>query len=76
VKGINNSVLNLEVEIEAMKETQTEEILEMENLRKRTETTDTSITKRIQEMEDRISGIEDTIKEIDKSKKMLNLKNS
>jgi len=36
----------------------------MENLGKRTRTTYTSIT-RIQEKENRISGIEDTIQEID-----------
>ena len=47
MKGINNSVLNLEVEIEAMKKTQTEEILEMENLRKRTGTIDASIKSRL-----------------------------
>jgi uncharacterized coiled-coil protein SlyX len=49
----------------------------MENLGKRTGT-DTSITNRIQKMEDRISGVEDTLEEIDstvkenvKSKKFL-----
>jgi hypothetical protein len=39
-------------------------ILEMGNLRKRTGTIDISITSRIQEMEARISVIEDTIEEI------------
>ena len=52
------------MKIEAMKNTQTEETLEMENLGKRTGTTDASITNRTQ-MEERISGIEDTIEEID-----------
>lgn len=51
--------------VEAINKTQTEGILEMENLGKRTGTTDTSITNRIQEMEDRPSGEEDTIGEID-----------
>lgn len=37
----------------------------MENLGKRTETTDVSITNRIQGMEERISGVEDTIEETD-----------
>jgi hypothetical protein len=37
----------------------------MENLEKRTGTTDTSITNRIQEMKERISGIDSTIEEID-----------
>jgi hypothetical protein len=39
--------------------------LEMENLGKRSEITDVSIINRVQEIEERISGIEDTIKEID-----------
>ena len=41
----------------------------MENLGKLIGTTDASITNRIQEMEERISGIEDVIKEIDTSVK-------
>ena len=41
----------------------------MENLGKRTGTAEVSITNRIQEMEERISGIEDTIEEIDTSVK-------
>ena len=43
--------------------TETEGILEMENLAKRTGTTDTSITNSIQEIKERISGLEDKIKE-------------
>ena len=39
------------------------------NLSKQTGTTDANITNRIQEMEERISGIEDTIEEIDSSVK-------
>jgi hypothetical protein len=42
------------VEIEAIKETQTEDILEMENLGKRRGTTDAGMTNRIQEMKERI----------------------
>ena len=38
---------------------------EIENLRKRSGVTDASITNRIQEMEERISGIEDNIENID-----------
>jgi hypothetical protein len=48
------------MEIEAIKKTQMET-----NLGKRTGSTDASISKRIQEMEERISGIEDTVEEID-----------
>ena len=40
--------------IEAIKKTQTEEILEMENLGKGTGTTDASITKGILKMDERI----------------------
>ena len=50
------------VEIEAIKKTQTEDILEMENLMKRTGTVDVRITNRIQEIRERISGIESTKK--------------
>ena len=46
------------MKIEATKKTQTERILEMENLGKRTETTDTSITNKIQEIEDGTLGVE------------------
>ena len=54
------------MEINARKKTQTEEILELVNLRKRTGNTDIRITNKIQEMEERISGIENTIEEIEK----------
>lgn len=37
----------------------------MENLEKRTQATDTNITKRIQEMEEKISGTENNVEEID-----------
>lgn len=48
-----------------------ERILEMENVGKRTGNTDTSLKNRMQEMVERISGVEDRIKEIDWSKKTL-----
>ena len=67
--------MDLKVEIEAIKKTQTEEVQEMANLEDRTGKTDASITNRIQEMEKRLSGIEATIGEVD-TKKLLNLKNS
>ena len=43
----------------------------MENLGKRSGGTDASITNRIQEIEERISGIEDTIEDIDTTDKKL-----
>ena len=64
---INKTAEDLKTVIEEIKETQTEGILEIENLGKRTRTTDASITNRIQEMEDRISGEEDTKDEINTS---------
>jgi hypothetical protein len=57
------------MEIEAIKETQIEGILEMKNLVNRTGTTDVSITYRLQVIEERISGVEDTIEEINTSVK-------
>ena len=72
---------DLKLEIEAIKKTQMKGILEMENLGKRTGMTDISITNRIQEMEERISGIGYTMEEIDllvkeniKSKKIPDIK--
>ena len=58
------------MKIETMKKSQIEATLEMENLGKRSGATDASITNRMQEIEDRISGIED----INTSKKMQRVK--
>jgi hypothetical protein len=55
VKEINKSHQDLKMETKEIKKSQTGGILEMENLEKKTETTDESITNRIQEMEERIS---------------------
>jgi chromosome segregation ATPase len=66
------------MEVETMKKTQRETTLEIETLRKKSGTIDVSISNRIQEMEERISGAEDsiasmdtTIKENAKCKKIL-----
>jgi uncharacterized coiled-coil protein SlyX len=48
------------MEVETLKKSQMEE-----NLGKRSGSTDASITNRIQEIEEKISGIEDTIEDID-----------
>jgi hypothetical protein len=55
------------VEVETIKLTQMEakNVLEMENLGKWSGITDVSITNRTQEIEERISGLEDTEEEID-----------
>ena len=53
------------MEIETIQKSQRERNLEIENLGKRSGDIDASITNRIQEIEERISGIEDTIEDID-----------
>jgi uncharacterized coiled-coil protein SlyX len=53
------------MEIETIKKSQRETILEIENLGKRSGVTDASINNRIQEIEVRISGAKDTIENID-----------
>ena len=51
IKQVMETVQELKTEMEAMKKTQNEGRLDMENLGKRTETTESSITNRIQEIE-------------------------
>ena len=58
------SVQELKTEMKSMKKTKTEGRLDMENLGKQTETSGTSITNRMQEIEERISDYEDTIEKI------------
>jgi predicted RNase H-like nuclease (RuvC/YqgF family) len=64
VKGLNNVIQDLKVEVETIKKTQMETNLEMENLRKRSGITDLSITNRIQAIDSRIPGVEDMVEEI------------
>jgi hypothetical protein len=54
------------MEIETIEKTQREASLEMDNLGKRSGNTDASIIKRKQEIEKKISGIENTTENIDK----------
>ena len=61
IKQVMETVQELKTEMEAMKKTQTEGHLDMENLGEQTETTESSITNRIKEIEERISESEDTI---------------
>jgi uncharacterized coiled-coil protein SlyX len=65
VKELNKAAQDLKVEVEKIKKMQIEANLEMENLGKRSGITYVSITNRMQETEERISGVEDTIEEID-----------
>ncbi|ERE73973.1 Transposase, L1 containing protein [Cricetulus griseus] len=68
-KTLKETVQDLKTEIETIKKAQSKGMLEIEKLGKRSGTTDVSITNRIQEMEERISGVEDTLAEIDSSTK-------
>ena len=75
VKELNKQIQDLKVEVETIKKPQMEANLEMKNLGKRSEITDVSITNRIQEIEERISGVEDTVEEMDTTvKKIQNIK--
>jgi predicted phage tail protein len=65
VMEMNKTILDLKREIDPIKKTQSEATLEIETLGKKSGTIDVSISNRIQEMEERISGIEDTIENID-----------
>jgi hypothetical protein len=53
------------MEIEMIKKSQRETTLELENLGKKPEVIDSSISTRIQEIEEIISGVEDTIENFD-----------
>jgi hypothetical protein len=53
------------MEIETIKKSERERTLELENLGKRSGITDASITNRIQEIEEIISGAENTIENTD-----------
>ncbi|ERE91574.1 Transposase, L1 containing protein [Cricetulus griseus] len=68
-KSLKEIVQDLKTEIETIKKAQSEGMLEIEKLGKRSGTKDVSITNRIQEMEERISGVEDTLAEIESSTK-------
>jgi predicted nucleic acid-binding Zn-ribbon protein len=62
---VNKTIQDLKMEIETIKKSPKETTLELENLGKRSGVIDASTTKRIQEIEERISGGEDTIENID-----------
>jgi hypothetical protein len=78
---LNKTIQDLKREGETVKKTQCETSLGIETLGKKSGTIDASISNRIQEMEERISGAEDsienmgtTIKENAKCKKILGLR--
>jgi chromosome segregation ATPase len=61
---INKTILDLKREVDTIKKTQREATLEIEYLGNKSGTIDASISNRIQEMEERISGAEDSIENI------------
>jgi prefoldin subunit 5 len=65
VKELNKTIQYLKMEVETIKKSQRKTTLEIENLGKKPGTIDASITNRIQEIEERISGEEDTTENID-----------
>jgi hypothetical protein len=62
---LNKTIQNLKIEEETVKKTQRETTLELEIVGKKSETIDTSISNRIQEIEERVSGAEDSIENMD-----------
>ena len=65
MKKLNKAIQDLKIVIEAIKKSQMEATLELENLGNRSGVIHASITIRIQEIEERISGEEDTTENID-----------
>jgi uncharacterized coiled-coil protein SlyX len=61
VKELNKTIQDLKVEVETIKKSQRKTTLEIGNLGERSRVIDASISNRIQEAEERISGAEDSI---------------
>ena len=61
---MNKIILDPKGEVDTIKKTQSKATLEIETLGKKSGTIDTSISNRIQEMEERVSGAEDSIENI------------
>ena len=61
---MNKTILDLKREVDTIKKTQSEATLEIENIGKKSKTIDVSISNRIQEMEERNSGAEDSLENI------------
>ena len=61
---LNKTIQDLKREVDTIKKTQSEATLEIENLGKKSVAIDVSISNRIQEREERISGADDSIENI------------
>jgi predicted nucleic acid-binding Zn-ribbon protein len=62
---LNGTIQDLKMEVETMKKTQRETTLEIETLGRESGTIDENISNRMQEMEEKISGAEDSIGNMD-----------
>jgi prefoldin subunit 5 len=62
---LNKTIQDLKMEIETIKKIRQEKTQEIEILGKKAGTIDVNISNRIQEMEERISGAEDSIENMD-----------
>jgi chromosome segregation ATPase len=77
VMELNKTIRDLKREVDTIKKTQSDATLEIEYLGKKSGTIDVRISNRIQEMEERISGAEDSIENMaQQSKKIQNAKRS
>jgi prefoldin subunit 5 len=77
VRELDKTIQDLKMEVETMNKTQRETVREIETIGKKSGTIDASISNRIQEMEEKISGAEDSIGNMEKqSKKIQNAKGS
>jgi predicted nucleic acid-binding Zn-ribbon protein len=61
---LNKTIQDLKREVETIKKTQSETTLEIENLGKKSGNIDASISNKIQELKERISGAEDSVENI------------
>jgi uncharacterized protein Yka (UPF0111/DUF47 family) len=64
VMELNKAIQDLKREVDTIKKTQSEAMLEIETLGMKSGTIDVSISNRIQEIEERFSGAEDSIENI------------
>jgi prefoldin subunit 5 len=72
---MNKTILDVKREVDTMKKTHSEATMEIETLGKKSGTINASIRNRTQEMEERISGAEDSIENMGTTiKKMQNAK--
>ena len=77
MKKLNKTIWDLKkTEIETIKKSQRETTMEIESLGKRSRVIDASITNRILEIGERISGAEDIIENIDKTVKTFKMQSA